>query len=220
MDRPKGSLNKKQKIAYPRKCNFCDYISNNPTMYHFHNKAHQPIPKDTVCHFGCGMAATHCNTGGKFTCSTEYHKCPAYLEQLSERTKKSWDGATDRKLATKKIFEQRVVYNKESRKKNIDSIKAKAILLPNDAKDYRSYARKCRKIAQQWAKSEGYEIGQQTYHVDHKLSLLDCYYAGLSVEVASHPKNLQVIPANENVAKGRNSCITVDDLYEKINVAF
>lgn len=216
MGRPKGSSNKKQKNIYPRKCNFCDYISNNPAMFHYHNKIHQPILHDELCHFGCGKKANHRNTGGKLTCSVKYQHCSAYLQQLSDRTRKSWEDAAERKSITKKIFENKVVYNEESRKKSITTIKAKSILLPSDAKNYRSYARKCRKIAQQWAKDNGYEIGQQTFHVDHKLSLLDCYYAGLSVNIASHPKNLQVIPANENSAKGKKSSIRIDTLLKEI----
>ena len=25
-------------IKYPRKCEYCDYEANNPTMYHYHKK--------------------------------------------------------------------------------------------------------------------------------------------------------------------------------------
>lgn len=220
MGRPKGSANKKQKNIYPRKCNFCDYMSNNATMFYYHNKIHQPIPQNVLCHFGCGQNATHQNTGGKFTCSAEYQNCSAYLHQLSERTKKSWINATERKLMTKKIFENEVVYNEESRKKNIAAKKAKSFVLPDDAKSYRSYARKCRVIAQKWAKANGYEIGQQTNHVDHKLSLIDGYKASLSVHIMSHPANLQVIPAIENSAKGKKSIITVEELLKKISESF
>lgn len=207
-------------IKYPRKCPDCDYVANNPAMFSYHKKTHQPIPQDANCHFGCGNKATHRNTGGKLTCKEKYQECPAYLEQLAERTAKSWKGADKRKEATKKIFEEQVVYNKEARTKSINARKAQAILLPEDAKDYRAYARKCRKMAQQWAKEKGYELGQQTYHVDHKLSILDGYYAGLSVEVVSHPANLRVISASENVAKGRNSIITVEELVEQLNFSF
>ena len=204
-------------ITYPRKCPECDYIANNPTMFSYHKKTHQPIPQDAECHFGCGNKATHRNTGNKLTCKEKYQDCPAYLEQLAERTKQSWQGAEERKELTKKIFEEQVVFNTEAREKCITALKAKAILLPEDAKDYRAYARKCRLMAQQWAKENGYVLGQQTYHVDHKLSLLDCYYAGLSVDVASNPANLRVISASENVAKGRNSIITVEELCEQIS---
>lgn len=204
-------------ITYPRKCPECDYIANNPAMFFYHKKTHQPIPQDAECHFGCGNKATHRNTGGKFTCKEKWADCPEYLKKLSERTTKSWEGNTERKEKTKKIFEEQVVYNKEVREKSIRAVKEKAILLPEDAKDYRAYARKCRKLAQQWAKENGYELGQQTYHVDHKLSVLDGYYAGLSVEVVSHPANLRVISAIENVAKGRNSIISVEELCEQLN---
>jgi len=203
-------------IKYPRKCPDCDYVANNPAMFSYHKKTHQPIPSDAVCHFGCGNNATHRNTGGKLTCKETYQECPAYLEQLADRTTKSWKDADERKEATKIIFEEQVVFNKEARDKGIRAIKARAILLPEDAKDYRAYARKCRRMGQQWAKENGYKLGQQTYHVDHKLSVLDGYYAGLSVEVVSHPANLRVISASENVAKGSNSIITVEELCEEL----
>ena len=203
-------------ITYPRKCQQCEYIANNPAMFSYHKKTHQPIPKNAECHFGCGCKATHRNTGGKLTCKEKYQECSAYLEQLTERTKQSWQGADARKSATKKLFEEQVVFNEEARKKGICVIKSKAILFPEDAKDYRAYARKCRKISQEWAKENGYKLGQQTLHVDHKLSILESYYAGLSVEVVSHPANLQVIDAKLNSAKGSNSILTVPALLELI----
>jgi len=45
------------KITYPRKCNECDYVSNNPAMYHYHKKTHEPIPVGTLCKHGCGFPA-------------------------------------------------------------------------------------------------------------------------------------------------------------------
>ena len=204
-------------ITYPRKCLDCSYIANNPAMFSCHKKTHQPIPQNEKCHFGCGNDAVHRNTNNKLTCNEKYQKCPAYLMQLAERTTKSWKGDDNRKQTTKKIFEEHVVFNKEARNKGLCAIKANAILLPEDAKNYRAYARKCRKMAQQWAKDNGYELGQQTYHVDHKLSILDGYAAGLSTEVVSHPKNLRVIPANENISKGSNSIISVEELCEQLH---
>jgi len=205
-------------IKYPRKCPKCDYVANNPQMFSYHKRTHEPIPEDAKCHFGCGNKAIHRNTGDKLTCKKKWADCPEYLKKLSERIAKSWEGNIERKKITKKIFEEQVVYNRQAREKSIKSIKEKAILLPKDAKNYRSYARKCRKIAQQWAKENNYDTGRQTYHVDHKLSLLDCYYAGLSVNVASHPANLQIMPASENASKGRKSIITVEQLLEALHM--
>lgn len=203
-------------ISYPRKCQKCDYVSNNPSMFFYHNQTHLPVPPGTQCHFGCGNMATYRNTGGKFTCTEQWQKCPTYLDKLSKRTKKSWIGADARKEKTKKIFEERVVFDKDTRNKNIQVLKLKSKITLQNSKNYRSYARKSRVIAQQWAKRNGYKIGQQTYHVDHKLSLVDCYNFGISIADASHPANLQVIPATVNSSKGGNSIITVEYLIGKI----
>ena len=54
----KGCPNKKKSgIIYPRKCEHCDYISNNPAMYSIHKKTHQPIPDGQLCDHGCGQNA-------------------------------------------------------------------------------------------------------------------------------------------------------------------
>ena len=211
---------KKQKIdiTYPRKCPQCNYEANNPASYSYHKKTHQPIPQDTKCHFGCGQNAIHTNTGGKHTCQTKYQQCPSYLEQLAERTKRSWKGNTKRKEQTKKIFEEQVVFNEEARSKSIQAIKDRAILKPEDAKSYKAFARKCRLVAQQWAKENGHSIGQQTYHVDHKMSILEGYYAGLTVNQISHPANLQILEAKKNSAKGSKSILTKEKLLERINL--
>jgi hypothetical protein len=60
-------------------------------------------------------------------------------------------------------------------------------------------------------------LGQQTYHVDHKLSILDAWNANLPAEVVNHPANLQILPAKENSSKGRKSSITIEELYEMIS---
>ena len=71
-----------------------------------------------------------------------------------------------------------------------------------------------RQRVQQWEKEQGYVLGQQTYHVDHKLSILDAWKVGLSEEVANHPANLQIIEAKSNTSKGSNSILTVEAANE------
>jgi hypothetical protein len=215
MGRPKGSRNKKGRIEYPRKCEHCDYVSNNPSMYHYHKRTHEEIPEGQLCDHGCNQYANFKGTGGIYTCTKNAHHCPAYLKRHSKRVKSDWKDNDERRKLTRQKFID-VVFSDEIRKKTIDAIKARAILKAEDAKDYRAYARKCRRIAQQWARDNGYEIGRQTYHVDHRLSLVDAYYAKLDVEIASHPANLQILPANENVRKWANSEITVEQLLEEI----
>ena len=197
-------------ITYPRKCEHCSYTANNPTMYSYHKRIHEPIPETAVCHF-CGERANYRNTGGKYTCTESYANCPKYLEQLAERTRKSWDGDLERKRTTKERF-LAMQSDPGFWEKNKKAIQKNAILKPEDAKDYNSFARACRRKAQQWAKDNGYEIGQQTFHVDHKVSVLEGYYAGLTVDQLSHPANLQILSAADNVAKGARSSMSIDEL--------
>lgn len=90
--------------------------------------------------------------------------------------------------------------------------KKSGLLTPQDAKNYRHYARAIRQRAQIWAKEQGYEIGRQTYHVDHKLSILDAWNANLPAEIVNHPVNLQILEATANTSKGAKSTITVEEL--------
>ena len=61
-------------------------------------------------------------------------------------------------------------------------------------------------------------LGQQTYHVDHKLSVFDAWKAGLSESVVNHPANLQILEAKQNSSKGAKSSITVEELLKLINL--
>ena len=74
-----------------------------------------------------------------------------------------------------------------------------------------------RKRAQQWAKEQGYELGVTTYHVDHKLSILDAWKANLPAEIVNHPANLQILEAKQNSSKGSKSSITIDELLKLIS---
>lgn len=202
------------KIPYPRKCEHCDYVSNNPTMYHYHKKTHEKIPEDTYCHFGCGCKALFRNTHMKYTCREKYQECPAYINQLRERTKKSWKGAIERKIATKNSLVERL-HNQETVNKMKATKQEKfGNFTPEQMKDFRHYARRIRARAQQWAKEQGYVLGKQTYHVDHKFSVWDSWLAGLSENVVNHPANLQILEAKKNSSKGRKSLYTLEELLE------
>jgi hypothetical protein len=200
-------------ITYPRKCPICEYVANNPAMYSYHKQTHQSIPADTLCHFGCGSTATHRNTGGKYTCKLKYQECPSYIDQLSNRTKKSWEGAIKRKEETKKCFYDHCSGNETARKKAKQAIKEKwGDFTPEQMKDFRQYARRIRVRAQKWAKAQGYVLGQQTFHVDHKFSIWDSWVAGLPESVVNHPTNLRILEANENSSKGAKSLYTLEEL--------
>lgn len=221
MGRPKGSKNKTSSIIeYPRKCLHCDYVSNNPSMYHYHKKTHEPIPVGKMCDHGCGRPATVINTNGKYTCVSVSHQCPAYIEAHSTRVKQQWatPDAVYRKEKTKEKFLETCCNNPVAREKQKNTIKEKlGNFTPEQMKDYRHYACRIRARAQQWAKSQGFTLGQQTYHVDHKLSILDAWNAGLPEEVVNHPANLEVIESKLNCSKGSKSSLTIEELLKIIN---
>ena len=206
------------KIMYPRKCECCDYVSNNPTMFHYHKKTHEPIPIGKLCDHGCGQQATVINTKGSYTCLPNAHHCPEYIKQHSIRIAKQWEGDTLRKEKTKERFFEHCCGNVKVKEKQIATLRKKwGDFTPEQMKDFRHYARRIRSRAQKWAKEQGYVLGQQTYHVDHKLSVFDAWKAGLSESIVNHPANLQILEAKQNSSKGSKSSITVEELLKLIN---
>ena len=201
-------------ISYPRKCPHCEYMSNNPSMYLYHKQIHLAIPENTYCHFGCGHKATSRNTGGKYTCKTAYQECSAYIDQLKERTTRSWLNSDERK--TQVQTNQMNTLEANEKRKETRRLKF-GLLTPEIAKQYRSYARAIRQRAQKWAKEQGYVLGKQTYHVDHKFSILDSWHAELKAEIVNHPANLEIMEAKKNSGKGSKSSITLEELMSLIS---
>jgi hypothetical protein len=222
MPRPKGSKNKVQSgITYPRKCNYCDYVSNNPSMYHYHSKIHQSIPAGTLCNHGCGQLATVINTNGKYTCLSLAQHCPEYIRRHSTRVLEHWQRpeATERKEKTKERFFKFCCGVPAVLKKQKQTLKEKfGNFTPEQMKDFRHYGRRIRARAQKWAKEQGYVLGQQTYHVDHKFSIWDSWQAGLSESIVNHPANLQILEAKKNSSKGFKSSITLEELLKSTNL--
>lgn len=207
------------KIQYPRQCEHCDYVSNNPQMYHYHKRIHEPIPNGQLCNHGCGFPAQYRGTGGIYSCQQVSQHCPAYIKQHSERVKQQWVNATERKEKTKESLVDRL-HNAETVGKMKQTLKKKwGNFTPEQMKDFRHYARRVRSRAQKWAKDQGYVLGQQTYHVDHKLSVREAWLVGLSEEVVNHPYNLRILEAKANCSKGSKSTLTVDQLLLAFNQA-
>ena len=206
------------KIQYPRKCDLCDYISNNPTMFHYHKKTHEPIPTGQLCDHKCGQPATVRGTGGIYSCLPNAFLCPAYLKEHSSRIKSQWVGDDERKKKTKEILLSQVCNNPVVLAKQKATLKKKfGDFTPEQMKDFRHYARRIRSRAQRWAKEQGYVLGNKTFHVDHKLSIRDAWLAGLSESIVNHPANLQILSANENCSKGYRSSLTVEQLMNLLN---
>jgi len=200
------------KIQYPRKCEHCDYVSNNPSMFHYHKNIHNPIDPSQLCDHGCGLPAQYRGTGGIYSCQKVSQHCPGYISQHSDRVKQQWANAAERKEKTKESFVNRL-HNKETVEKIKQTKRKKSgLLTPELAKDYRHYARAIRQQAQRWAKAQGYVLGQQTYHVDHKFSILDSWNAKLPAKVVNHPFNLRILEAKANSSKSSKSIISLDEL--------
>lgn len=186
-------------------------------MHHYHKRTHAVIPPGELCHYGCGGLAHFQGTGGKFTCKERGHYCPAYLKRLSQKVSSDWKNDDGTRLSnTKRVFEDQVVFNASAREKNLKEIAKRRIIKAEDAKNYKTYANKCRRIAQQWARENGYTIGRDTWHVDHKLSLSIAYTLKLDVNVASHPANLEILESRKNSAKGSSCSMTVEQLLAAI----
>lgn len=199
------------KENYPRTCH-CGYEANNPAMWSYHKNQHKPIPEDAKCEFGCGNKAIYRTTGGKLRCNKKWAECPAYLKNHAEKVENQWLNNDERKTETKKSLIKRL-HNKETYKKQSRTKRFKTGLLTEEKKkDFRKYARACRSLSQLWAKDNGYEIGRHTFHVDHKLSILDAFNAELPPSITSHPKNLRILESKKNSSKGSKSILTIEEL--------
>lgn len=213
----KGCKNKVHSgIYYPRKCDSCDYVSNNPSMFHYHKMVHEKIPDGKLCDIGCGTAALFRNTKGTYTCSKVSQHCDEYLRLHSERIKTHWIDNEPRKIKTKETF-IKFANSPESRAKQKQTLRLKTGILTEERRTlYKRYAYACRKLAQDWAKSNGYETGRQTFHVDHIVSVMDGFKNEVPPSILSHPCNLRILEAKANSAKGMKSEMTVEELYSLI----
>lgn len=55
--------------------------------------------------------------------------------------------------------------------------------------------------------------GHHTHHVDHIVPIIECFKRGWTVEEASNISNLQMLTAEDNLAKGNKYNITTGDEY-------
>lgn len=219
MGRPKGSKNKTQTgISYPRKCDFCSHMANNPSSYHYHKQVHFEIPEGTLCDNGCGNVATVIKTNGRYKCQSNAHLCPEYIKNHSDQIKKQWadESSNDRREKFRQLFADRMADPKIYKKSSITKREKFGTLDPERAKDFRHYARFVRQRAQTWAKANGYDIGRDTFHVDHILSINDAWKAGLPEPVVNHPVNLRILECKLNSGKGSKSLFSVQELLSRI----
>ena len=161
----------------------------------------------TLCDNGCGSPAKYVSLNGSLLCESNKNKCEMNRLATASRVKKDWSG-------NKGDIRKRNANFSEIAK--LASPRQPTIICPSTAKEYRRYARAARTRAQRWARDNGYEIGQQTFHVDHRVSLLECFLNGVDISTANHPCNLRVIDAKDNVAKGSRSSMTLNELNKLI----
>ena len=56
------------------------------------------------------------------------------------------------------------------------------------------------------------KISKNDYNLDHKRSIYDCFYDGLTPEQCANINNLIIISAHENYTKNKKSSITKEEL--------
>ena len=84
---------------------------------------------------------------------------------------------------------------------------------------YLLYDEKVRKLSEQVFKREYLEnkdLRGADWHLEHKLSVKECYENGVPIEMAAHICNLEVVPKSYNLQKGRKSSITFSELIEMV----
>lgn len=190
-------------------------------MWHYHNATHAPIPPGQLCELGCGQLATIKSSGGKYRCVKNFANCPQYQKNQSARVTEQWarPESASRKEKTKKTFLQSCVHNPEAKEKQKATLHEKFGWNSDKVgKDFRRYARQCRKMAQNWAKSQGFIIGKTTFRVDHKVSIWQAFQSKLPLKIVNHPENLEILSEFRNLSKGWKCSITVEELLKRIGI--
>lgn len=207
MGRPKGSNNQKPLISYPRICD-CGYAANNPSMWSYHTKTHEPLPSGRLCDFGCGDFAKARNTGGRYTCDVagNGNRCPSMVAEIRKRVTRDWVGANKRKedatrsLLTTSFTDAAKTKSKETKRRNL--------IAQDNTKDRRQYNRQIHSISQGTLRQHpnlvnplGLPIGKTTNHLDHMVSKHVGYLLGIPAEYMGSHYNLEVIPQSQNNSK-------------------
>lgn len=205
---------KEQPIKYPRKCFFCDYLSNNPAMYSIHLKTHQDISENKFCDFGCGRKASFIQTSGTYICSKKYHDCPEYRHKLSTKVKAQWveNEWQQRRKQVGNLIKNESKETRDTRVEKMKQTKHNKLLSLEHSFDRKKYDR----AVHYWTKinyikyknvinPEDLSIGRKKHHIDHKVSKFVGWLLHVPIDIISSPLNLQIIPYKENGRK-RNKC--------------
>lgn len=85
--------------------------------------------------------------------------------------------------------------------------------------EYLLYNEKVRKLTECTFRNEFVDDGNlrgKEYHLDHKLSVRECFENDVPPEMAAHICNLEIISSDDNLKKGSKSTITYAELIEDI----
>jgi hypothetical protein len=217
----KGKPNKKPSITYPRKCEQCSHLANNPASFSIHKKVHQTIPENQLCTLGCGKIATVVTTRNTYRCSANIGDCPQYINDLKLRTIKSWENSEERKETTRQTFIDACVFNPASYKKASET-KHKKLLAQDNTSDRRKYNRQVHELSQRTYRENtsainpnNLKIGRVDHHLDHKVSKHVGFLLGIPAHYLADINNLCVLPYNENTGKHCKCSIHPLDLLEQ-----
>lgn len=80
-----------------------------------------------------------------------------------------------------------------------------------DVEDWQAYSTAVRKLSEITYREHRWHInplnlkrGVRTYHLDHKVPIIECFKRGWSPEQAASVNNLQILRAEDNLSKSRS----------------
>jgi hypothetical protein len=85
---------------------------------------------------------------------------------------------------------------------------------PSRVKEWEGYSRLVRRLSDATYRKfkaeinpHNYPRGVKTYHLDHKVPIIEGFIQGLDPTILAHKSNLQMLSGPENISKGRKSVI-------------
>jgi len=123
-------------------------------------------------------------------------------------------------------FEEYIKYNENISEKSLNTLVSKGLAIPKKLRDeYSVYVYNVEKHTKRSLKyygnlkfGNGYEklISPTTNHIDHIISKFDGFKNGIDVEIIGNIENLQILNYKINISKNKNSWISIEELFERI----
>jgi hypothetical protein len=206
-------------IYYPRMCDHCNHVSNNPSAWHYHKRKHEPIPDGQLCEGGCGQPAVIRNTRGTYKCDENAHSCPQYRKEHSDRIKMQWQENlwTVRRQAVAGLMKDPEIIEKQVKRAN--ATKRRRMLSDIWTKERRRYVYAVHKLTMETYEKHKDEInpdnlplGRFEYHIDHKVSKLRGWIEKIPPETMARKENLEILWWRDNVSKNAQCSMLIEDL--------